>query len=180
MHNVVYYLKVQEVYINYEAFYVNINPDLSHFLSLFISKQIWRCRQTHLEQAAAMPSRAYSPFGPEWWKKSGILPWYGFLLAFFKICFLTWIKYNTAFFKTNPKKSLIENWSQQCSISKRVHLGSLMRILNVIMSSPLMHFRTVSEGFPCARASSCSHQENYETGWGCEGKSSRAESTQSI
>lgn len=69
--------------------------------------------------------------------------------------------------------------SQLCSSSTWVYSCSLIGIINVFASSLLMHSRTVSEGFPCARASSCSHQENYETGWGCEGKSRRAESTQS-
>lgn len=79
-----------------------------------------------------------------------------------------------------PQKIVVlENCSQLYSTSARVYHCSLIGIINVFVSSPLMHSRTVSEGFPCARASSCSHQENYETGWGCEGKSRRAESTQS-
>lgn len=87
--------------------------------------------------------------------------------SFFLICFiLTRYSINTAF-SNNKKSTLLKNYrqvSQLCRTSTRVYLCLLIGIINVIASSPLTHSRTVSEGFPCARASSCSHQENYETG----------------
>ncbi len=100
---VVYYLKAQEVYVNCEAFYVNINPDFSWLLYPFspsrsgnVGRLIWSRRQRCPAEPSVLLAQSD---GRNQESYSGT----GFSLLFF-ICFLTWIQYKHCLFQNKPPK----------------------------------------------------------------------------
>lgn len=126
---------------------MNINPDLSCFLPSLspsrsgdVGRLIWSRRQRCPAEPTVLLAQSDGR-NQESYRGTG------FSLLFLS-AFSLGYSINTAFFKTNPKKSLIENCSQQCSISKRVHHCSLMGILKCyyeFSSNALSHcFRRIS------------------------------------